>query len=126
MKKKRIQYFWITILILVLGILSRKTIIIPLFVGDILYAFLIYFGLRFLFPHFKIIKTTIFALLFCISIELFQLYKASWIITIRNTTLGHYILGQGFLWIDIISYTIAVIISSRIDKKINPTRIQNS
>lgn len=125
MRKKRIYYFWITIIILFIGILSRKIDVIPLFVGDILYACLIYFGLHFLFPNLKIIKTTLLALLFCVIIEFFQLYKAQWIITIRNTTFGHYVLGQGFLWSDIVCYSIGVIISSLLDFKIT-TKTQNS
>ncbi|WP_395060731.1 DUF2809 domain-containing protein, partial [Flavobacterium sp.] len=124
MRKKRIYYFWITIIILFIGILSRKIDVIPLFVGDILYACLIYFGLHFLFPNLKIIKTTLLALLFCVIIEFFQLYKAQWIITIRNTTFGHYVLGQGFLWSDIVCYSIGVIISSLLDFKIT-TKTQN-
>ena len=125
MQKKRTHYFYITIIILVLGILSRKTDVIHLFFGDILYACLIYFGLHFLFPHLKTIKTTLLALLFCVIIEFFQLYKAQWIINIRNTTLGHYILGQGFLWTDLICYSIGVIISRLVDLKIT-TKTQNS
>lgn len=97
--------FWTTLL---LGILSRKTNIIPLFTGDTLYAIMIYFGMRLILIH-KSLKTAFgFALLFCYSIECQQLYKSEWILSIRNTTLGHYILGEGFLWSDLFWYTFGI------------------
>jgi VanZ family protein len=45
-------------------------------------------------------------LAFSIFIELSQLYHAEWIDAIRHTTLGGLILGFGFLWSDVICYTI--------------------
>jgi len=48
-----------------------------------------------------LLKSAIIALLICFSIEILQLYQANWMIEIRKTTFGHYILGQG---IDLIRY----------------------
>jgi len=45
-------------------------------------------------------------------IEMSQLYQAEWINNIRHTTLGGLILGQGFLWSDIVAYTAGVIIGA--------------
>jgi hypothetical protein len=62
----------------------------------------------------KLLKI-LFPLLFCYLIELQQLYNAEWIIAIRNTTLGNYILGQGFLWSDLVCYTFGVGVAFCID-----------
>lgn len=97
------------------GILSRKVNTIPLYIGDILYAVMFYFGIRILFIHFNTTKKILVPLLLCYTIEFQQLYKAQWIITIRNTILGHYILGEGFLWSDLFCYTIGVTIACLID-----------
>lgn len=87
---------------------SRKIDMIPLFVGDLLYAVMIYFIVRFLFIKAPQVKIACSALLICYLIECSQIYQAEWINTIRNTTLGHLVLGQGFLWSDLVAYTFGV------------------
>ena len=46
--------------------------------------------------------------MFCYGIEVSQLYHAEWIDSIRATTLGGLVLGYGFLWSDLVAYTIGV------------------
>ena len=116
MKSNRQNYFILILIVLILGILSRKISVIPLFIGDVLYAILIYFGLRFLFIHLKTYKTFLLSLLFCFSIEILQLVQIDWLIGLRKTTLGHYILGQGFLWLDLLCYIIGGLLAYIIDK----------
>ena len=123
MGKKRLTYFILVLIVMTLGISSRKINGIPLLIGDVLYAVLIYFGLRFLFIHLKTYKTFILSLVFCFTIEILQLVQIDWLITIRKTTLGHYILGEGFLWLDLICYTIGSLIAFLIDKLFLSSRI---
>lgn len=116
LKNSRTLYFLLLIFIIFLGIISRKTDFIPLCFGDFLYAVMIYILTRiFLIKH-KPIRIAIFSLLTCYSIEFFQLYQADWIIAIRKTLLGRYVLGQGFLWTDLIAYTFGVAIAFIIEK----------
>jgi len=124
MRNNRITYFIITLIVLFIGIVSREIVKIPLFFGDILYAVLIYIGIRFLFIHWNIYKTVIVSLLFCFSIEILQLVKFDWLVTLRTTILGQYILGQGFLWSDLICYFIGTTIAFISDRKLVKT--QNS
>jgi hypothetical protein len=105
------------LLVVVLGILSRQISAVPLFVGDILYAVMVYFGCRVLFVHFVHSKKIIVPLVICYLIELQQLSDASWLVSIRNTTLGHYALGQGFLWSDLVCYAVGVGIGFLLDYK---------
>ncbi|MEO8234651.1 MAG: DUF2809 domain-containing protein [Flavobacterium sp.] len=112
LKNNRLFYFVLIILTIILGIISRKIEGIPTFFGDILYAVMVYFGMCFLFPNYNQKQTIILALLFCYCIEFLQLYKAEWIVAIRKTSLGHYALGQGFLWSDLAYYTIGVLLAS--------------
>lgn len=111
---------------MILGILSRKFSEIPLYIGDVLYAVLIYFGLRFLFIHLKTYKTFLLCLLFCFGIEVLQLVQIDWLIAIRKTTLGHYILGEGFLWLDLLCYLIGTLVAFLIDWKYIKTQNLNS
>lgn len=119
--KKRLNYLITTIVIMIMGLLSRKYMnifpksIAP-FIGDMLWAMMVYFGLRFLNPKLKIITTLILAIIFSFSIEISQLYQADWINNIRSTTIGGLILGHGFLFEDLISYSIGIIIGAIINK----------
>ena len=126
MKSNRLNYFILILFVIILGILSRKISDIPLFIGDVLYAILIYFGLRFLFIHLKTHKTFLLSLLFCFSIEILQLVQIDWLIGLRKTTLGHYILGQGFLWLDLLCYIFGTLIAFVIDWKFIKTQNLNS
>lgn len=126
MKNERLKYFILFLLVLILGILSRKINCIPLFIGDILYAVLIYFGFRFLIVKSEKSTSLLFSLLFCFGIEFLQLVQIEWLIAIRKTTLGHYILGQGFLWLDLLCYIIGTLLAFLIDWKFVKTQNLNS
>lgn len=123
MKNYRLNYFISILLILILGILSRKISGIPLFIGDVLYAVLIYFGFRSIYIDFKKATSLLLSLLFCFSIEILQLVQIDWLIAIRKTTLGHYILGEGFLWIDLLCYEVGTLMAYYLDKLFLSSRI---
>lgn len=116
MKSNRLNYFITILLVLILGILSRKITGIPLFIGDVLYAVLIYFGFRFLIMDSKKSTSLLLSLLFCFDIEILQLVQIDWLLAIRKTTLGHYILGQGFLWLDLLCYVMGSFTAYYFDK----------
>lgn len=117
---KKHHFFYLTLIVctIILGILSRIITGIPTFIGDILYASMIYFGMRFLFATTNIQKIAFFALVFCFCIEFQQLYRAEWILEIRRTLLGHYILGQDFFCWDLVYYCIGILVAYLIDSTI--------
>lgn len=47
--------------------------------------------------------------------ELSQIYQAPWINQIRATTLGHLVLGSHFSWLDMLSYTIGIVLIAPLD-----------
>jgi hypothetical protein len=73
--------------------------------GDLLYAVMIYWLVRIIFVNKNAFQIAVLSLLICYSIEFFQLYQAPWIIELRKTLFGRYVLGSGFLWSDILAYT---------------------
>ncbi|MPQ44666.1 DUF2809 domain-containing protein [Clostridium tarantellae] len=114
-KRNRILYFILVILVMILGIASRKFgIYLPGFLrayaGDTLWALMVFLGFAFLFKDKPILQIAIFAIIFSYGIEISQLYKGDWIEDLRNTTLGGLILGYGFLWSDLICYTMGILI----------------
>lgn len=94
-----------------------------MFFGDVFYAVMIYFGMRMLFINLNFKKSAILAIVFCFCIEFLQLYDAQWMLEIRRTTLGHYALGQGFIWSDLGCYVIGVMIAFWMDFKWIKNRI---
>ena len=118
--KLRFYYLALWILIVVLGLGSRTySDYLPLWVatyaGDTLWAAMVYWGISFLFPFTHLLRRATIALLFSYCIEVSQLYQADWINVIRGTTLGALVLGHGFLWSDMLCYTIVVGLAVLID-----------
>ena len=109
MKRNRKIYLGLIIITIIIGILSRTNLIPELiypYVGDFFYALMFFFIIGFLFPNMKTLKIALISISICYIIELFQLYQSDWINNIRNNKLGGLILGFGFLWSDIVSYTL--------------------
>ncbi|MGF2820052.1 DUF2809 domain-containing protein [Bacillus subtilis] len=113
MKRNRWIYAVFTVLIIGLGLGSRAfSSVLPdtlnTYLGDSLWAAMIFTGCGFLFRKLKTMITGIISLSFCFVIEFSQLYHAEWIDQIRDTSLGRLVLGYGFLWSDIEAYTIGI------------------
>lgn len=115
MARLRTIYFILIGTIIVLGLLSRKYSAVPLWVGDVLWATMIYFMLRFFYIRPPARKITIASLIISYAIEFSQLYKATWIDNLRHTFFGRMVLGETFLWGDLLSYTAGVLIGLTID-----------
>jgi hypothetical protein len=112
-KRNRLLYALFTIVVIILGLSSRKLAfalpqLLNEYLGDALWALMVFTGFGFLFPKIETKKLAFISLLFCYGIEVSQLYHAEWIDNIRATTLGGLVLGYGFLWSDLVAYTIGV------------------
>jgi hypothetical protein len=108
LNKTRTVYFVLIVLTIIAGLLSRHIAGIPLFIGDILWATMIYFMVRFLFMSKPARFIIIASLIFCYAIEFGQLYQAPWINNIRHTVIGGLVLGEVFLWSDLLCYTVGI------------------
>ncbi|MCF0058117.1 DUF2809 domain-containing protein [Dyadobacter sp. CY356] len=111
--RSRILYFLMTMLVISSGLFSRKIAyqlpeLVNLYLGDALWALMIFLITGFIFKWISTLQVAIFAVSFCYLIEISQLYHADWIDNIRYTRLGGLILGFGFLWSDILAYSIGV------------------
>ncbi|MCL4153737.1 UNVERIFIED_CONTAM: hypothetical protein GTU68_013334 [Idotea baltica] len=114
MKRKRVLYFLLIILTIILGLGSRKfgeylPEFIATYAGDTLYTFMIYLGIGWLISHKSSQWVFLFAIGFSYLIEFGQFYHAPWIDAIRDTTIGGLILGFSFLWSDLICYTVGAL-----------------
>lgn len=112
-KRNRLLYAILTIIVVILGLASRKIAfslptLVNAYLGDALWALMIFIGFGFLFHKMETKKVALLSLLFCYGIEISQLYHAEWIDSIRATTLGGLVLGYGFLWSDLLAYTMGI------------------
>ena len=111
--RNRKTYFIIILCTIIVGIFLRsQSSIFPdllnLYLGDIFYALMVHWVVGFLLIRQSSYKNAIIALVFCFIVEISQFYHEPWIDEIRNTKVGGLILGFGFLWSDLLAYTIGV------------------
>lgn len=116
MVRRRIIWFLLSCITIVIGLVSRHFTAIPLFIGDILWATNIYFLVRLLFANKTKRWVTIVSLSFCYLIEISQLYHEPWINHLRHTLFGRLVLGEVFLWGDLLSYTVGVAVAIGVEK----------
>ena len=111
--RNRILYILGIILVIFLGLFSRSYPLpsfIATYAGDTLWALMVFLLFGFLFPTMSIIKVTIIALLFSFCIEFSQLYHDAWIDELRQNRLVALVIGRGFLWTDLICYSVGIVI----------------
>ena len=118
--RNRIVYLISVAIVMGLGLSSRKYAgylpeWINTYLGDALWAVMIYLFTAVLLHDRKPLQIALVSLLFCYLIEISQLYHAPWIDAIRNTRLGGLVLGFGFLWTDIIAYTMGIVVMLAIE-----------
>lgn len=117
--RSRIQCGLIVILLIPLGLATRTFDWLPEFirdhVGDALWAALIYWGIALVFPKLSIRTLVIGSLAFSFAIELSQLSSHPALLEARANRFGALVLGQGFLWVDLIRYTLGVATAACLD-----------
>lgn len=113
MHRNRYLYFILLIVTVFAGLSSRHfSQLLPewvkLYLGDALWALMVFWILGFIFIKKGTLWIAMIAILFSFGIEISQLYHAEWIDVLRSNRIGGLILGYGFLWSDLICYTLGI------------------
>ena len=108
-----LKYLLFILTVMLLGLSSRRLApYLPnwlnFWLGDALWALMVYFMTAFLFRKSKISRVASGAIFFSFAVEFSQLYHPQWLDALRQTKLGGPILGYGFLWSDLVAYTIGI------------------
>ena len=106
--KLRIFYLSGIAVLIALGLLSRRVKFVPAACGDALWAMMVYCCFRIVLISKPMIISAVAALITSFAIEFSQMLTPDWLVKIRSTFLGHMLLGQGFLWSDLLAYTIGI------------------
>lgn len=126
--RNRIHYLFFIILTIGVGLFSRSRFIPDLiypYLGDLLYCLMFYFIIGFLFPKMKPVNVLLYCVAICFVIEISQLIKVDWLNKIRDTTLGKLTLGSGFLWSDLVSYSLGGLLGFGFENYILKNRIED-
>ena len=121
MKRNRFWYFVGNCLVVALGMASRRyASVLPPFLaqyaGDTLWAVVMFGVVGLLAAQWSSFRVAIATVMVCYAIEGSQLCHAPWIDTIRRTRLGALVLGYGFLWSDIICYTVGAALCGGLER----------
>lgn len=127
--RNRIVYGLLTLGIVPIGLASRLVLghisFIKLYIGDVLWALMVFLGFAFAFRRWSTKAVALAALLFSFGIEISQLYHAPWIDSLRATRLGGLILGFMFVWSDLLCYSVGVLIGVFAETYLVPARYKD-
>lgn len=115
LNRNRVFYLLWIIVMVFLGIASRVwgsylPEVVSLYVGDILWALMVFLIIGFVLKKQPIYLVGLIALLFACGIEATQLLNFTWLDELRQTTLGALVLGKGFLGSDLVCYTVGILV----------------
>lgn len=119
--RERSIYLISAVATIFLGLASRKyRQQLPQFVGeysgDTLWALMMFLIVSFLLAGRPLLQRCSIAMILSFAVEVSQLYHAPWIDNIRSTTLGRLVLGFGFLWSDLVCYTVGIVFGAAIER----------
>jgi hypothetical protein len=90
-----------------LGLASRR--LLPAWVGDALYAVMVYWLVVFLRPALASLKAGLLTWALCAGVEVSQLWHPAWLDAVRATLLGRLVLGTTFVWSDLAYYALGAL-----------------
>lgn len=119
------QRLWQTILIglvMACGLFTRSHVIhwpwfVTAYVGDVLWAWLVFLGIGWIWLRLSTNKIALSALLFAFLIEFSQLYHAPWLDGLRSNRIAALVLGQGFLWSDLVCYVVGIAVGALVERR---------
>lgn len=117
-KKYRVGYAFAVIAVIFIGLGSRQLSCLPDATGDALWAMMVFCLVRLLFVRCSLWRVALAALLISYVVEFSQLIRWDVLVKIRATTLGHLVLGQGFLVSDLFAYTVGVAVIYGLAKRV--------
>ena len=117
MIRTRFVYLIGATVVVIAGLASRRyrgqlPVLLAEYAGDTLWALMLFLLVSTLLPGRPIKTRAAASLALAFLVEISQLYRAPWIDSIRQTTLGGLVLGFGFLWTDLVCYSVGTVTGS--------------
>lgn len=123
MPRRRLLYAGLLGATIPLGLATRRfpelfPTVVATYGGDTLWAMMVVWMVAIARPTATTVAIAGSAFAVAVTIECSQLYRAPWIDALRATTLGALVLGQGFLWSDLLCYACGVALAALVDRSI--------
>jgi Protein of unknown function (DUF2809) len=118
--RARLQAAALLVVTIALGLASRRwpsaqPAFVAAYAGDALWAAAVFWAARSIAPVLPTPRVAALAVSISFVVEFSQLYHAPWIDAVRGTTIGALVLGQGFLWSDLVCYVAGVGLAAIVD-----------
>lgn len=84
--------------------------------GDALWSLMVFFGLGSIFHHAASVQVGLGALGCSFGIEALKLCRATWLVNMRHTALGHLVFGSAFSWQNLVAYAIGILVGLVIEE----------
>ncbi len=111
-----------------LGLLSRRFPLPGWFAehtGDALYTVAVYLVLAVARPRTTALQLAFLAWSCSTLVEFAQLLQWPWLVSLRHTRVGALLLGQGFVWADLLAYALGAALAWAIDTVIRRPRAES-
>ena len=108
MKRKLLISLVGIIVLIPIGLYSRHISLLPDEVGDALWAMMVFCFWRIILVKKGLLFVALISLVHSYLVEFSQLIRWPWLESFRSTFIGHMMLGQGFLWIDLLAFLIGI------------------
>ncbi len=118
------HYFVLTILFLIIEVLIALFVhdsFIRPYVGDFLVVMLIYCFIKSFF-RITLLKAALGVLLFSYLVEFMQYLKFVKYLGLQKSNMANTILGNSFAWVDMLAYTLGVLVIVLIEKSRSPNK----
>ncbi|OCX50533.1 hypothetical protein BEL04_22410 [Mucilaginibacter sp. PPCGB 2223] len=112
MLKFNLKYFTLALLLFITEVLIARYMhdaLIRPYGGDVLVGILVYCFIK-SFMNTPVKPTILAVLLFCYTIEILQYFHYVELLGLQNSKLARTVLGVGFSWIDMLCYTLGMLI----------------
>jgi hypothetical protein len=82
--------------------------LVAVYGGDTFWALMVFVGIGLIARTWSTKRVAALALAVSYGVEISQLYHAGWIDQLRHSVVGGLVLGRGFVWSDLVCYTVGV------------------
>ncbi|MAE65466.1 MAG: hypothetical protein CMJ18_14440 [Phycisphaeraceae bacterium] len=123
MKRPALIHLLLALVIILLGGSSRLfrehvPTWYALYAGDFFWSMVVYLLIVNVF-RLTVLRGVIVALCCVYAIEISQLFHPPWLEYVRSLRISALVLGFGFLWSDIVAYTLGILVVAAIDMKLS-------
>ena len=120
LQRRRWIYVATALAVVTAGLASRKfcsswPLLLRKYPGDLLWAALVYLIIACIWTKWHTKKVLCIAFAYCLTVEFSKLIPSQFLSSIRQSDIGHLILGRVFMWENIVAYLLGILLVTLIE-----------